>query len=111
MLDYTVFDSILDATFVIDADCKVLYCNDAGAAFVQSSVRRLVGKAILSELMTLDAAGVFPFSENSPGRTSPSSFLETAFHVPKGDRRGKLQIAIRPISDKEWFMYIRDVSL
>jgi two-component system chemotaxis sensor kinase CheA len=111
MLDYNVFDSILDAAFVVDADTKVLYCNDAAATFCASSVRRLIGKALLSELIALDAKEVFPFNDNSPGRLVPSTFLETGFHVPKADRRGKVQLAIRPINEKEWLFYVRDVSL
>lgn len=111
MLDYTLFDSILDAVFVIDPESRVLYCNDAAAVFCQSSVRRLQGKAKLNEILSLAVPDVFPFSEKSPGFSVASSFLETDFEIARVGRKGRLQFAIRPAGPDQWFFYVRDVSL
>lgn len=111
MVDYSVFDSILDSAFVVDSSGKIVYCNDAAATFCQTSIRRMVGKATLSELLTVKEQGILPFTQESQGRSSPTSFIETEFTLVKGDRSGKVQLAVRPISDQHWGFFIRDVSL
>lgn len=111
MIDYSVFDSILDAAFVVDGDGKVTYCNDAAAVFCGSSARRIVGKVHISELIELERPDILPFGENSPGRNEPTPFIETAFKLLKGDRAGRVQLAIRPISEGDWGFFVRDVSL
>lgn len=111
MLDFSAFDSILDCVFVVDTDGKIVYCNDPGATFCQSSVRRLVGKQKLSDLMSVQAEGVFPFNENSPGRTEPCPYMETVFTIAKDGKTGKAQMSVRPMDDQNWAFFIRDVSL
>ena len=97
MVDFSVFDSILDSAFVVDGDGKIVYCNDAGATFCGSSVRRMVGKVVLSDLLTVHESGLLPFTPESQGRLSPTSFIETEFKLVKGDKTGKAQLAVRPI--------------
>ena len=111
MVDYSVFDSILDAAFVVDSDGRIVYCNDAGATFCQTSVRRVVGKALLSDLLTIAEPGILPFTAESQGRSAPTPFIETEFNVPKAAKTGKLQIAVRPVTAEHWAFFIRDVSL
>jgi two-component system chemotaxis sensor kinase CheA len=111
MLDFTVFDSFLDSVFVVDQGGKVVYCNDAAATFCQSSVRRMVGKAVLSDLITVEEAGLLPFDENSLGRSAPTPFIETGFRVVKAERTGKAQLAVRPVDAGHWIFYLRDVTL
>lgn len=111
MVDFNIFDSILDSIFVIDGGGKIIYCNDAAATLCQTSVRRVAGKVLLSDLMALEVPGLLPFNEQSQGRQSPSPFVETAFKLLKGDRSGKGQFAIRPIDSQHWLLSIRDVSL
>lgn len=111
MVDFSVFDSILDAAFVVDATGKVQYCNDAGATFLQTSVRRVVGKALLSDLISVKEPGILPFTEDSQGRLQPTPFIETEFTVPKASKTGKAQLAVRPMDQTHWVFFIRDVSL
>src|SRR4051794_14760310 len=111
MVDFNVFDSILDAVFVVDGAGKIVYCNDAGAAFCQTSIRRLVNKAMLSDLVTLVEPGILPFTETSQGRNAPTPFVETAYSIPKASKTGKAQLAVRPVAGPNWLFFIRDVSL
>ena len=111
MLDYSFLDSILDCVFVIDRDCKVTYCNDAAATLCQSSVRRLIGKAILTDVIKFGNPGLLPLSEGAPGWSTPSPLVEVEFQLVKTNGTGKVQAAIRPVTDGEWFIYVRDVSL
>lgn len=111
MDDYSVLDSILDAAFVVEGDGKIIYCNDAAATFCQSSVRRLVNKAVISDLFTLDEPNIFPFTEESQGRQGPTPFIETTFHLAKDGKSGKVQLAVRPVGENHWAFTLRDVSL
>jgi len=111
MVDFNVFDSILDAAFVVDATGKIVYCNDAGATFCQSSFRRLAGKAMLTDILTIAEPGILPFTETSKGRLEPTAFIETEFTVPKAGKTGKAQLAVRPMDETHWLFFIRDVSL
>jgi two-component system chemotaxis sensor kinase CheA len=111
MVDLSVFDSILDSVFVVDGGGKIVYCNDAAATFCQTSIRRVVNKAVLSDLITLEEPGILPFTETSQGRASPTPFIETTFNVPKISKTGKAQLAVRPMDAANWVFFIRDVSL
>jgi two-component system chemotaxis sensor kinase CheA len=111
MVDFSVFDSILDSAFVVDGDGKVVYCNDAGATFCGSSVRRMVGKVVLSDLLKVQENGLLPFNAESQGRLSPTPFIETEFKIIKGEKTGKAQLAVRPMGDQHWLFFVRDVSL
>lgn len=111
MVDFSVFDSILDAAFVLDPGGKIVYCNDAAATLCESSVRRMTGKMVLSDLLNVKEENIFPFTEQSQGRMSPTAFIETEFNLLKGEKKGKAQLAIRPVDEQHWAIFIRDVSL
>ena len=111
MVDYSVFDSILDSAFVVDGEGKIIYANDAAATLCQTSVRRMVGKANLADLIQLEEKILLPFTEDSPGRIEPSPFIETEFAAPKAGRKGRLQVAVRPLDSEHWAFFMRDVSL
>lgn len=111
MVDFSVFDSILDSAFVIDGDGKVVYCNDAGATFCNSSVRRMVGKTLLSDLFQVSEPGILPFNGDSQGRLQPTPFIETEFKLLKAEKTGKVQLAVRPVDETHWLFFVRDVSL
>jgi two-component system chemotaxis sensor kinase CheA len=111
MIDFAVFDSILDSIFVIDTEGKIVYCNDAAATFCQTSVRRVAGKALLGNIIQFGEPGIFPFNTDSPGRAAPTPFIETPYNLPKAGKAGKVQMAIRPIDASHWGVFIKDVSL
>ncbi len=112
MVDFAVFDYLLDSVFIVDGDGKVVYCNEMAATFCQSSVRRMAGKVKLMDVINFDESGLLPFDENSHGRTSPSPLIETAYTLVKAGRTGKTQLTVRPMGDgKHWVFFLHDVSL
>lgn len=111
MIDFNVFDSILDAVFVVTGDGKIVYCNDPAATLCQTSARRVIGKALISDLITLATPGILPFNEESQGRTSPSPYLETEITFAKDGSAGKVQLAVRPLDGANWVFFLRDVTL
>ena len=111
MVDFSVFDSILDCAFVVDADGKVVYCNEPAAAFCRVSIRRVVGKANIHDLFTLTESGLLPFGATSRGFVEPTPFIETEFAVPKAGHVGTCQLAVRPLDESHWIFIVRDVTL
>jgi two-component system chemotaxis sensor kinase CheA len=110
-MDFSVFDSILDLIFVIDGDGKVVYCNETAATFCQTSVRRVAGKAKLSDIILFAEPNLLPFTAASQGREAPTPFIETDYNLVKGEKAGKVQLAVRPIDGTHWGVFIKDVSL
>jgi two-component system chemotaxis sensor kinase CheA len=111
MVDFNVFDSILDAVFVVMGDGKIVYCNDPAATLCQTSARRVIGKVLISDLITSATPGILPFNEESQGRTSPSPYLETEIGFTKDGSVGKVQLAVRPLDEEHWAFFLRDVTL
>ena len=111
MVDFEVFDSILDAAFIVAADGRVVYCNESAATFCQLSIRRIAGRAILSDLFSLSESGVLPFGPDSRGYAAPTPFIETEFTVTKAGHAGTCQLAVRPLDSAHWIFFVRDVSL
>ena len=112
MVDLSVFDSILDLVFVVDADGRIAYCNDTAATFCATSVKRVAGKVLLGDLMSFGEPGLLPFTTASLGRNEPTPFIETPFTVIKTAKTGKIQLSARPMGDgAHWGFFIKDVSL
>ena len=112
MVDFSVFDSILDVVFVVDQAGRIAYCNDSAATFTATSVRRVMGKLALGDVLLFGEPGLWPFDENSPGRTEPTPFIETPVTVVKAGRSAKIQLAVRPMGDgAHWGFFMKDVSL
>lgn len=110
-MEFSVFDSILDLIFVIDGDGKIIYCNETVATFCQTSVRRVTGKASIQDVIGFSEPGLVPFTVDSPGRKAPTPFIETEFSLVKVEKRGKVQLAIRPVCPGHWGIFMKDVSL
>src|SRR4051812_5081062 len=96
MVDFQIFDSLIDAVFAIDATVKVLYSNESGATLCQSSVRRMVGKAVLSDIVKFDDI-IIPLNESAPGWSVATQYLETTFSLLKADKKGRVQVAVHPV--------------
>lgn len=112
MVDFSVFDYLLDSVFIVDGDGKIVYCNEMAATFCQSSVRRLSGKAMMIDHLNFAESGLLPFTADSHGRTSPSPQIETAYSMPKIGKTGKTQLTVRPMGDgQHWVFFLHDVSL
>ena len=111
MVDYSVFDNLLDSVFVIDKDGKVVYCNEMAANLLQTSVRRVMGKALMTDHIAFVEPGLLPFNEQSHGYGSPSAQIETAYNLVKANKAGKTQLTVRPVAEGNWIFFMHDVSL
>jgi two-component system chemotaxis sensor kinase CheA len=112
MVEFAVFDYLLDSVFIVDGDGKIVYCNEMAATLCQSSVRRLSGKALFQDVLEFTEPGLLPFTAESHGRTAPSPQIETAYTFKKFEKAGKTQLTVRPMGDGlHWVFFMHDVSL
>lgn len=114
-MDSKFFDTLLEPTFVLDAQKQVVYCNEAAALLTDLSVRKLTrSKPKLDEL--------FKFSEELQALkeiqklNDASPYQELSFSCESG-REGRVQVTIQPFqtssntNEQAWLVYFRDVTL
>ncbi|QDK38266.1 ATP-binding protein [Bdellovibrio sp. NC01] len=111
-IQYSIFDTLLEPVFVLNAEQKVVYCNETAAVVCDLSIRK-----ITKGMKFLD---LFEFSEPVDGLneliniTDPTPYKEVNFKTSQGGE-GKVQITLQPIfdsmGDKNWIVFVRDVTL
>ncbi len=114
-MDYSFFDSLLDAVFVVDADRKIIYCNTAAASFCESSVRRLTKGIPIYSVLQLSDKNLFVMPEGHLGRETAVPITEIEFKNLISLKTGRVQINIQPFIDAQgqskWTVLFRDVTL
>ncbi len=109
-LNYALFDPLLEPVYILNSDCKVIYCNEAAALLISSSVRKIMrSQPLFIEL--------FQFSEkiealeNLVQIQDPTPYKEVNFTTTEG-LSGKIQITIQKLPEAlHWITFIRDVTL
>ena len=111
-IQYSLFDTLLEPVFVLNAEQKVVYCNETAAVVCDLSIRKITKGMKFLEL--------FEFSEPLDGLndlisvTDPTPYKEVTFKTSQGGE-GKVQITLQPIfdsmGDKNWIVFVRDVTL
>lgn len=113
-MDYSVFDSLLDAVFILDAEKRIVYCNTSAATLCESSVRRLTKGLKFYEVLVVDDAQLFVSKDGALGTEEATPYSEIGFHLTSG-KKGKIQIAIQPFfesaNERKWVVMIHDVTL
>lgn len=113
-MDYSVFDSLLDAVFILDAEKKIVYCNTSAATLCESSVRRLTKGLKFYEVLVVEDAQLFASKDGTLGKEEATPYSEIGFQLTSG-KKGKIQIAIQPFfeseADRKWVVMIHDVTL
>lgn len=112
-MDYSVFDSLIDSVFIIDANRKIVYCNEAAATLCESSVRRLSKGAVFYEVITLSDQSLYAMPEGDWGREEATPYSEIDFRTKSG-KSGKVQAAIQPFyhqQERRWVVMLHDVTL
>lgn len=108
-MDTKIFDSLLEPTFVVDQDGRVLYCNEPASVICQISVRKIIrSHPYISEL--------FQFNEDVQALKDlnsiqdPSPYQEISFKTETGSS-GRVQVTVQALPDSLWLVYFRDVTL
>ena len=108
-LDAKVFDSLLEPTFVIDPESKVLYANEPAALICETPLRRILRqKPSFTELFQFEQP--IEALKNLATVTDPSPYQEVVFHTSQ-QTRGKVQLTIQKFQEGEYLVFFRDVTL
>ncbi|MCS6838007.1 MAG: ATP-binding protein [Bdellovibrionaceae bacterium] len=110
-VNFSLFDSLLEPTLVIDANELVCYLNPAAAQIMQSTPRKILReKRKLSELFIFQD----PVSalKHLSSISEPTPYEEVAFTTPLGGV-GRVQITVQPLpfSQGLFLVFARDVTL
>jgi two-component system chemotaxis sensor kinase CheA len=109
-INYTLFDPLLEPVFILNTECKVVYCNETAATLISSTVRKIMRtQPLLTDL--------FQFSEKIDGLdrlteiSDPTPYKEVNFTTTDG-MTGKIQITVQKLEGLDnWITFIRDVTL
>ncbi len=108
IVEAKIFDTLLEPTFLLDAQGVVIYCNEPAALIADQTVRRILRQ----KMKFLD---LFIFSEpvtalsSLATLTEPSAYQELNFSTPSGTT-GKIQITLQNFSGV-YLVFFRDVTL
>jgi two-component system chemotaxis sensor kinase CheA len=111
IIDYNIFDMLLEPLFVLTSDGAVVYLNSAASQMIDLSARRALNAKHFLDLLSLSAD--FPELRQLAKHTDPIPYRELDFTALSG-KEGRVQIALIPqkMGDTtHWVMYFRDVTL
>lgn len=109
---YTLFDTLLEPTFILNAEGKVLYCNETAALICGLSVRKISRGLLFKDLLIFSE----PIEALSRLKDiqDPTPYKEVNFETPQG-QAGKVQITLQPYPNAggppNWIVFMRDVTL
>lgn len=111
-IQYTLFDTLLEPVFVLNSEQKIVYCNETASIIAGYSIRKITRGMKLQE--------IFEFSDTIDGIndltkvTDATPYKEVMYKTSQGSE-GKVQITLQPIfdtiGDKNWIVFVRDVTL
>lgn len=112
-METKIFDSLLEPTFLITGDKRIIYCNEPAALIADISVRKLLrSKPQIDEVFRFQESIQALLDLNSV--QDQTSYQEVSFSTESG-KTGKVQITAQPFpgpsSDPCWLVYFRDVTL
>jgi two-component system chemotaxis sensor kinase CheA len=110
--NYALFDTLLEPTFILDAEGKVVYCNEPAALICELSVRKITRGLFFKDLLKFNdvVEGLDRLAEIKDA----TAYKELNFETPTG-QTGKVQITLQPIlsvnAETHWIVFVRDVTL
>lgn len=114
-MDSKIFDTLLEPIFILDAQGKVLYCNEPAALMIDISVRKVIrSQPVFKEIILF--ADEIDCLKSIKDVTDASPYQEVHFKTPSG-KTGRVQLTLQPFtadpSDPaaQWIMFFRDVTL
>lgn len=114
MMDYKIFDSLLEPVFVIQKDQTVVYCNEPAGLLVDLSPRKIIRSKMKVYDLFLWHQPVHAFAGLEPQLES-TPYQEVTFQTPNG-KSGRLQVTVQSSLHpsnlhEEWICFFRDVTL
>jgi two-component system chemotaxis sensor kinase CheA len=113
-METKIFDTLLEPTFLLNAEKKIIYCNETAALLTDLTVRK-----VMRQQPVFDE--IFKFEKpleglvNLPAVGDATPYEEIHFTTESG-RTGKVQVTFQPFQEENgqvvsWLAYFRDVTL
>ena len=113
-MDTKIFDMLLEPTFVLNAEKKIIYCNEPAALLTDLSVRKLLrSQPVFDQLFKFEMA--LSGLQDLANVSDSTPYQEIHFTTESG-KTGKVQVTFQPFETIEskvtsWLVYFRDVTL
>jgi len=113
-MESKIFDTLLEPTFILNAEKQVVYCNETAALLTDLSVRKIQrSKPVFDEL--------FQFARPLDGLKNLSQVIDATPYqeihfTHESGREGKVQVTFQPFEVQDgkpqsWLAFFRDVTL
>lgn len=109
--DFSLFETLLEAVFVLNAKNEIIYCNPASASLIDISSRKILKIRSMTALMQFSNASTELALIKDV--TEPTPYRESDFSSTSG-KTGRVQYSIQPVMFKDnqaWVIYLKDVTL
>lgn len=113
-MDTKIFDTLLEPTFVLNQEKKIVYCNEPAALLTDISARKLVRSGTpFDEVFKFEVPLEGLQNLSDLGDASP--YQEVKFTTDAG-KDGKVQVTFQPFAFENeqpvsWLVFFRDVTL
>lgn len=109
-MNYTIFDTLLDAVIVVDGQGHIVYSNQIAVDLIGSSFKRVVGKNF-SDLYKFET----PFYSELLNVTAATPYKEISLHTKSGHPK-LVQGTIQPeealnANNERWIIFLRDATV
>ena len=113
-METKIFDVLLEPTFVLNAEKKIIYCNEPAALLTDLSVRKLMRSQPVFDVLFKFETPLSGLQDlNTVADSTP--YQEIHFTTEAG-KTGKVQVTFQPFESQDekaisWLVYFRDVTL
>jgi len=110
-MDLKIFESLLEPTFLINADKQIIFVNEAGAKLVGMSSRKIMRKMPAIHKLFEFSEPMLVLSYLNELRDS-SPYQELGFRL-EGGAEGRVQVTVQPLTfePRSYLVFMRDVTL
>ncbi len=108
-MDSKIFDTLLEPIFILNAQGKVVYCNEPASLICEISARKISRSTPFFAEIILFADEIFGLS-TLKDLTDPTPYQEVHFKTPAG-KTGRVQISLQAFVPDQWIVFFRDVTL
>jgi len=114
VLEYKIFDSFLDAIFVVDRQLTIVYCNESAANLVGVSLRRMTSGQALNKLISFDE-GFLLDTKLLDSTLEPTPYVERKL-TSAANRECIVKVSLQKVPDQvgtesHWAVTLRDMTL
>lgn len=108
-MDYSIFDDLLDAVFVLDRARRIVYCNEISAIFSGISLRRLSKGMKIYEVFHLGDSGHCLALNGKLSDELNQRYLELSYSTSKVKNARGLFL-VKKVEDN-WIVFVRETGL